>query len=191
MGMRMNVRSSVVDHLTYVLLVVAAGFALWSAHQARLLAGELTDTRRTLATAQRNDYFPLLESAWLQEPERTLRIGDPDREQLVYFFLPDCRFCAQSAPYAERIHALTAARGGEMFAVSLADEASTGSYLERTGSKIPTISVTNSRLKGLMRIRTVPALAVVERGGKIKYIRYGVIGEQDVPTGNGAARQAH
>lgn len=187
----MNARSSVVDHLTYVLLVVAAGFALWSAYQARSLAGELNDTRRTLATAQRNDYFPLLESASLQEPGRMLRIGAPQREQLVYFFLPDCRFCAQSAPYAERIHALTAAQGGEMFAVSLAGEASTGAYLERTGSKIPTVSVTDSRLKGLMRIRTVPALAVIEPSGKIKYIRYGVIGERDVPTGKGAARQAH
>lgn len=175
-------QGSIADVLLYALLIGAAVFSLWSAYGQRQLQQQLQETRTKLGRAQSGDYLPVIVRPLVQNPERIVRLGAPASGlQFIYVFSPDCRFCAASAPYIERIYRRAAADGSEFYAVSLRDAAATHAFLEKHGSRIPTVALTDVRTRALMRVRTVPALLSVDGDGRIRYVKYGVFGERDVP----------
>lgn len=177
-----SMQGSIADMLLYVLLIGAAGFSLWSAYGQRQLQQQLQETRTQLGRAQSGDYLPVIVRPLVQNPERVVRLGAPaSGMQFLYVFSPDCRFCAASAPHIERIYSRAAASGSEFYGVSLRDATATDAFLKKHGSKIPTVALTDARTRALMRVRTVPALLSVERNGRIRYVKYGVLTEKDVP----------
>lgn len=177
-----SMRGSIADVLLYVLLIGAAGFSLWSAYGQRQLQQQLQETRTKLGRAQSGDYLPVIVRPLVQDPERVARLGAPESgTQFLYVFSPDCRFCAASAPYIERIYRRAATSGSEFYGISLRDAAATDAFLKKHRSQIPTVALTDARTRALMRVRTVPALLSVDRHGRIRYVKYGVFTEQDVP----------
>ncbi len=180
----------IVDNAVLVLLVLAAGLCMWLANANKNLHETLAEERGRFVKAHRGDYLPSFDADVLPSSGRTARIGASESGQLLYFFKPDCRFCMQSAPLAERMYQHAKNANYQMYAVSLQDSAATRDYLALTKSKIPTVSVTDPRLTKLMRIGGVPALVGISKNGRISYVHYGVLTEVEVPRGSGATAPA-
>lgn len=162
------------DVVVYLLMFLGAASSLFFAYKSKQLQQELMEARQ----AGVGDYLPVvsartLNSGALGEKGTQVEVAAPrSGEQLLYFFSPRCPYCLKSAPHVEQFYRNNGAKL-EMLAVSSLGADETTAYLKTSGSQIPTVSISDPRVRSLFRIKTVPALVRVDRDGKILYVRYG------------------
>lgn len=171
-----------IDHALIALLLAAAGFSVWLAHQNRGLRAELVETRLDMGRAQVGDWLPAMEFPVLNDEDEVAILGaSPGKRQLLYFFSPGCGYCRESVPYVEKIYeGIIESKDIEMYAVSTEGARATELYLAETGSAIPTVVLPGRREISLYRVNAVPMLVFLEEDGRVRHARYGVLSNKDV-----------
>jgi thiol-disulfide isomerase/thioredoxin len=120
--------------------------------------------------------FPALSDAGLVGGQLPRTAG---KVVLVDFWASWCAPCKASFPAYSRLQAAYGARGLEVVAVSVDEDASAFSaFVAKLKPAFATLNDPGHRLVGMVKVPTMPTSYLIDRGGKVRFMHAGFHGEQ-------------